>query len=271
MRLSFLGLIVLLMVNACSISTHENATAPKLQYDIKSYKLTSSPDCEADSACAVFEVSYPVFSGIDSTVAKKIQREIELSFSLGDPEAQDKTLEQEAAEFIQSYKSFTSEVTGMNQGWYFNGEAKVMVLLDTLVSISIDEEYYSGGAHGGGGKYFININPRTGSEVELSDILKAGFEVHLNKVGEAVFRREKNLKSSDNLQENGFEFPENVFKLNKNYGFRPDAIIFFFNNYEIGPYAAGTTEILIPYNEILDWLITNPIQRQAFSEHHSQL
>lgn len=263
MRISFLGIVVVAAVNACSVSTHETVTAPGLGYDIRSYKLTSSPDCDTVSTCAVFEVSYPVFSGIDSAVAEKIQREIELSFSLGDPEALDKTLEQEATEFIEEYKSFTAEVTGMDQGWYFNGEAHVDLLLDTLLSISIDEEYYSGGAHGGGGKYFINLNPQSGDKVNLSNILKPGFEKQLSSLGEALFRKERELGPADNLQENGFEFPENMFKLNENYGFGPEGITFFFNSYEIGPYALGTTEVLIPYKDILDWLITKPVQNQA--------
>jgi hypothetical protein len=44
------------------------------------------------------------------------------------------------------------------------------------------------------------------------------------------------------------------FTLNDNYGFRKEGIVFFYNVYEIGSYAEGPTEILIPYERLEGWL-----------------
>jgi hypothetical protein len=66
------------------------------------------------------------------------------------------------------------------------------------------------------------------------------------------------LLDTASLLEHGFEFPRNKFKLNDNYGFTRDGIVFVFNSYEIASYAEGPTEIIIPYKKIRDWLNTNP-------------
>lgn len=257
-RLVVLALVGLNALASCSTTKEQKAGT--IGYEMKTFALASRPDCTGDSACAEFEVTYPVFEGIDTVVAGKINRELELVFSLGDPEAETKTLQQVATEFIESYKSFAGEFPDVEQGWFFRGEARVNLLFDTLISISIDEEYYTGGAHGGSGKYFININPVSGKAVTLSSLLKPGFEAALTGAGEKIFRSEKELAADADLLENGYEFPDNQFRLNSNYGFTTEGIVFFFNNYEIAAYAAGPTEVLIPYSEILDWLWVKPAQ-----------
>jgi hypothetical protein len=247
------------------ISVFTSCTSPKeekslIGYEMKTYRLTSRPGCDGDSACAEFEVSYPIFTGIDSVISQKINRELELVFSLGDPEAETKTLVQEATEFVESYKTFTSEVPDVDHGWFFHGEARVNILTDTLITIRIDEQYYTGGAHGGGGRYFVNINPATGNKVELGSIFKPGFEAQLAKAAEAAFRKNRELSPEADLLENGFEFPDNRFRLNDNYGFTTDGVVFFYNSYEIASYAAGPSEVFVPYSEVLDWLKFKPVQ-----------
>ena len=239
---------------------------PRIGYDMKTYRLTSRPGCDGDSACAEFEVSYPVFSGIDSAISRKITRELELIFSLGDPEAETKNLVHEATEFVESYKTFTSEVPdAADHGWFFHAGTSVNVLTDTLIAMSVDEQYYTGGAHGGGGRYFVNINPATGNKVELTSIFKPGFEAELEKAAEAAFRKQRELSPEADLLESGFEFPDNRFRLNDNYGFTTDGVVFFYNSYEIAPYAAGPSEVLIPYTEVLDWLKFKPAQNKPES------
>jgi hypothetical protein len=254
------------LVVVAGLAVLTSCSSPKEQksqigYEMKTYRLTSRPGCDGDSACAEFEVSYPIFTGIDSAKSRKIARELELIFSLGDPDADTKTLVEEATEFVESYKTFTSEVPGVNHGWFFHAEARVNILTDTLISISIDEQYYTGGAHGGGGRYFVNINPATGSKVELQTILKPGFEGQLVKAAEAAFRKQRELSPEADLLENGFEFRDNRFHLNDNYGFTPEGVVFFYNSYEIAPYAAGPSEVFISYSEILDWLKFKPVQK----------
>jgi hypothetical protein len=154
---------------------------------------------------------------------------------MGDPDAEDKSVQQIATEFIANYNEFTREFSDSGQGWFYQGQARVNVLLDTLISLSVDEEYYTGGAHGGNGRYFINVDPRTGKEYTRNDFFNPAFESELHRTGEVEFRRQRQLADTASLQQNYFEFPENTFRLNENFGWTPEGIVFYFNNYEIAP------------------------------------
>lgn len=238
---------------SCSQVTQETREIPSVSYDMKTFRVSSSPGCKADT-CAFFEMKYPEFIGMDTTLAKKLKREIDLSFSLGDPEAEDKTINQVASEFINAFKQFKKEFGDRQVGWFYKGNARVNVLTDSLLSISLDQESYTGGAHGSATRHFINVNPRTGKKIEVSDILKAGFENTLLQSAEKAFRNAREMSDSSTYRFNDIQFPEGKFQLNDNFGFAPDGIIYYWNPYEITSYAQGPTEIFIPYEEIKDWL-----------------
>lgn len=256
-RFLFLGLGALLLT-ACGSLTQETPVESELRYEMTTYKITSAPDCEDQTNCAVYEVSYPLFSGIDTVVSARVQSLIDRSFAMGDPDAEDKSLQQVAAGFIASYNEFTSEFADSGQGWFYQGQARVNVMLDTLISLSIDEEYYTGGAHGGTGRYFINVDPRSGKEYTSKDFFNPAFDGELHKSGEEIFRRQRQLADTASLQQNYFEFPDNAFRLNENFGWTPEGVVFFFNNYEVAPYAAGPTEVFIPMETVKGWLRNKP-------------
>nr|MCU0409966.1 RsiV family protein [Bacteroidales bacterium] len=77
-----------------------------------------------------------------------------------------------------------------------------------------------------------------------------GYENELNNTAEKIFRAEKQLSPDANLESEGFWFEGNKFYLNKNFGIKNDGLVFYFNSYEIAPYAMGPTEIKIPYATI---------------------
>jgi len=70
------------------------------------------------------------------------------------------------------------------------------------------------------------------------------------------------LKPDENLEEAGFWFNEGNFKLNDNFLITTDGLKFFFNSYEIGPYAIGTTELLIPFSRIKNILKDNSVLKK---------
>lgn len=156
--------------------------------------------------------------------------------------------------FIEDYLNFSSEIPDAASGWHYSAEIAVEVLTDTLLSLSTAEEFYTGGAHGGNGMYFININPVTGADFTLSNLLKPGYEGALTTLGEKIFRSVRELPDTSSLSENYFEFPDDKFALNQNYGFTTEGIVFYYNSYEIAPYASGPTRVLIPYSEIKEWV-----------------
>jgi hypothetical protein len=88
----------------------------------------------------------------------------------------------------------------------------------------------------------------------LDNFFKPGYNDVLTNLGNKIFRQARQLADTASLSDNYFEFPEDKFQLNKNYGFKKEGIVFFYNSYEIAPYAAGPTEVVIPYEELKEWV-----------------
>ena len=95
------------------------------------------------------------------------------------------------------------------------------------------------------------------SITELKNIFKPNFEEELRKLGEDQFRLVRDLSQDEDLGEAGFWFDDNKFSLNDNFALTEDGIRFFYNSYEIAPYALGTTDITISYDSIKNLLISN--------------
>ena len=229
----------------------EEAPAPAFTYELANFRVESEGGCRADSSrCASYEVSYPLFKGLDSAVVKSLMQQIDASVSMGNPEAQGESMETIGKKFVSDFDEFREEMPDYGMGWYYEARVDVEILTDTLLSLSVKEEYFTGGAHGGHGTYFININPRTGAEFTLANYFKPQFEEPLRQIGDRMFRREHEIADTASLQENMFEFADDRFHLNDNYGFTRDGLVFYYNNYEIAAYAAGPTEVRISYDSL---------------------
>jgi hypothetical protein len=246
---------LLLAIAFFSCENKKEAEETPVSFEMQTFRVESKGGCNADTLqCAYFEVNYPEFSGLDSGVVKILRQKIDAAVSLGNPESQGQSMKQIGETFIQDYDDFKSEIPEAFGGWHYTAEVNVEVLTDSLLSLSVNDEYYTGGAHGGSGVYFININPKTGAEFTLDNFLKPGYDDALTALGNRAFRQTRQLADTASLSENYFEFPEDKFQLNKNYGFKKEGIVFFYNSYEIAPYAAGPTEILISYEDVKDWI-----------------
>ncbi len=249
-------LLIVGFIGFCFVgcSRRDEDKKAKISYEMKNFKVESEGGCKADTlSCASFEVSYPVFSGLDSSVAKVITREIDASVAMNNPENEGGTIKQIGEGFISDFQEFKADMEDQPLGWHYKATVDVGVTADTLISLSVTEEYYTGGAHGGYGKYFINLRPSTGETFTLANYFKPGFEQPVTKIAEGVFRRVRELADTASLTENMFEFPDGQFVLNKNYGFTKEGVVFYYNNYEIASYAAGPTEVVVPYEALKDW------------------
>lgn len=249
------GFVFLLGGILFSCGTPTEKKEKPISFEMKTLRMESKGGCSSDTLqCAYFEVLYPEFSGIDTSVLKIINRRLDEAVSLGNPESQGQSMREIGQIFIQDYDEFKSEIPDAFGGWHYLAKVTVEVLTDSLLSLSVNDEYYTGGAHGGSGMYFINVNPKTGAEFTLDNLLRADYQEALTNLGNKIFRETRELADTASLSDNYFEFPEDRFELNKNYGFKKEGIVFYYNNYEIAPYAAGPTEILIPYEDLSDWL-----------------
>jgi hypothetical protein len=235
---------------SCSTQKEEKIGVEHQSYEMRTFRVESTGGCANDSsACASYEVTYPVFAGLSQPVLDSITRKMYIALDPGNPGSSSRSFDSMGAEFIKDYEEFHADFSDSPMGWYFDGEVEVDSISSTLICLIASNSYYTGGAHGGYGTYFINVDPSDGTKVALDDRFRPGFEEPLRQIGERLFNEAH--MSDDSISSEGFsyEFPDG-FALNDNYGFTREGLRFVYNIYEIAPYAAGSQEIVIPYERI---------------------
>jgi hypothetical protein len=235
---------------ACSTQKEEKVVVEYPAYEMRTFRVESEGGCANDSsACASYEVTYPVFAHLSQAVLDSITKKMHIALDPGNPGSSSRSFDSMGAEFVKDYEQFHADFSDSPIGWFFDGEVEVDSMSSTLICLVASSSYYTGGAHGGYSTYFINIDPSDGTKITLKDRFKEGFEGPLRQVGERLFN-EANMPD-DSIASEGFSYEfSDGFALNDNYGFTREGLRFVYNIYEIAPYAAGSQEIVIPYERI---------------------
>ena len=247
---TLLLIFVFALVASCDQS-NSSAENSLISYEMKSFSrkecIGDSDNQEENKRCVSITVNYPEIQ--DTPVAdmreklnKRLQSNI-LSSITEENDPQD--IEHMAYQFIQDFKK---EETAVN--WGFQKDISVSLNTPQIISFKIEDTLYTGGAHEEYNVAFINIDLDIMKDADLDDLLLPSYEAELNLAGEKIFRRHFDLSPNADLKAAGFTFENNTFTLNDNFGITKRGLIFYFNLYEVAPYAMGSIDILIPYNQI---------------------
>lgn len=259
-------LLYLVTLTACDISALSGAKATEsLQIKRIEIKKQGGKHCieqsgtgtqdtaVEDERCVRIRFVYPeVSSSKAPAVAEKINTFILKSLLAGlqsesdDDDKPAPTLEAFAQQFIDDYESDPNTYNS----WYLDLAAGVDYSNRDLLSLTVAEEGYTGGAHSFSGARFYVLDLKKGNPVTLPQLLNAEYQTELNVVGEKIFRAERGLPTGTSLEDEGFWFENNTFQLNDNFGVRQEGLVFLFNPYEVAPYAMGPTEFQIAYEDI---------------------
>ncbi len=225
---------------------------PDIQYEMRTMEQETGNEDDSSSAYAVIKIAYPEVTKAGRDTVKGLLNQYIYCFindQFNDSLCQ-YTIEGHMGSFIDEYEKFKSFVPDSKQRW--EDRKTIAVLTDTLgiFSIGLSSYSYTGGAHSNSAKYFANFNAFNGDYIRLGDVLTEGFLDPLTDIAEKVFRDMKKLKPQDSLDTSGYVFEDNQFALNENYLLTDRSLVFFYNNYEIAPYASGTTKLVIPYQLI---------------------
>lgn len=121
------------------------------------------------------------------------------------------------------------------------------------VELDVNSWSYTGGAHGNGYSSYFLIDKKSGRELGVEDFFSDLDK--LNAVAESYFRTMEELPEDMSLEEAGYYFQDGIFSVNNNFFFTDKSVVFYFNTYEIGPYAGGPTELEVPLTELASILI----------------
>ena len=204
-------------------------------------------DCgdKPDSSCTVVKIKYPVFVDADKlndTVTKKLT-------GLFGVFQTDISLKDMSEHFLSTYTEFKRKHKKSPIFYTLNSSAKVVRQDSSLTTLEVNSYTFQGGAHGGSYVYFINWDTKADKNLALEDILINGYKDKLTSIADTIFRKEEKLSDTASLADNYF-FKGNKFTLNRNFLITPLGLRFLYNIYEIKPYAAGSTDVFIPYTQL---------------------
>lgn len=223
-----------------------------LTFQKKSLVKKAGENCDtADYDCSIIALDVVRASGpkkpsenINSVVDKHI-------ISLISTQENDtiSNLEALSEKFLNDYRE-AAENFSEEPPWEAYVDQKISLQSDSLVSIAVITEIFSGGAHGYKTLTFLNLDPVTGKELSKNDIFEEDFLPYV----EQRFRQEQNIPEDENINSTGFWFENETFNLPENIGFSEEKVILVYNSYEIAPYASGDIVLEIPIEEVRSFI-----------------
>jgi len=164
--------------------------------------------------------------------------------------------EKKALDFKKETEKAVKEVIveSKKEGWplrtgsvYTEFEAQIND--NKTMNIAVTYYQYTGGAHGYSYKETVNLDLENEKELSLKELF-AGSDTYLQVLTDEILKEMH--KQKDDL------FPETLenFKASDDLKFylTDDAIVFYFDPYEVGPYASGIVEFKVPYDSLRDVL-----------------
>lgn len=231
-------------------STESNQTLkiPKEMVEVR-FK-TKSGSYEADDGTEVlkYKIIYPEVT-IDGKeeIAKKINNDIE-SYKTAYDTAISQMLETAKSDYEFMKSEDDMEYHAYSMECRFNLQRND----ENVLSFTLLDSNYTGGAHGNYGSTGINYSVVSGDKITMNN-LSNDTQAFQEKASEYLYALSKTSGYKERLFE-GYDkqlLTDSLFMEGKWY-FGNEGIIFFADPYMLGPYAAGTIEFAIPYEELPD-------------------
>lgn len=247
--------LLLLCLMACEFGQKNrqlppDAEPPALQgtfveYEIREIDQRGGP-CEIDTTstrCIDFDISYPaILKGAPAQVLDIMNTNIQkgiLEYAFEGGKTQD--FRSLIGEIKSEYETVIQDFPEYNTAWQLEIKSDIIFQDSLYVSVASTIYTYTGGAHANTFQVYRSYDLQTGEVIGLADILEAGYELDLNEAAELEFRMAKQIPPSRDLDDEGYFFNGNRFQLNENFAILNKSLLFYFNPYEIAPYALGGT------------------------------
>lgn len=141
-----------------------------------------------------------------------------------------------------------------DMGSYYEVGDSVFYKSNQFISIQFYEHsYFSGAAHPNNSSFTVNFDLENIKEITLNDLLTSGWVNKISDICIAAIKEQKSvppgteddwIKSGAGPEEGNFS----VFNITK------EGLVITFITYQVGSYAEGPTEVLIPYKSISDMI-----------------
>jgi len=243
--------VLFVLIISCQEKKSEQVNTQSLPSIIIKEILVSSDNCDPESSnCTYVHLEYPEYS--DSTKGQLNQiitdkmKVIAADYFRED--AIEGTFEYIAELFIRDFEDFKVDFPAYQFGWYVKIFAEIIYESEKLISLRIDSESFTGGAHPNSSTSLYVIDIQSYKELTTSDIISD--TTKFKQILEQEFRKVKGMREDQSFADVGFYINDGDFLLNDNIGITETSVIVQFNPYEIAPYSEGATTLEIDQNKL---------------------
>ncbi|MBK7868889.1 MAG: DUF3298 and DUF4163 domain-containing protein [Ignavibacteriales bacterium] len=232
-----LKLSIILAIFTLSLS------AQSLQYKMETFAKAYSGKNNQKDTIFQMQISYPVFYGDTSVgqIANKMNSTIQTAI-FGEATGGSNELYNGFLQIVQEDED-SSYFTGY---WTYSTDVSVVYSQESLISLFLFHDEYLGGAHPNSYCVGMNFDIRTGEPIVQSDLFIPASDDELNRLGEQIVRKEREIPENQTLSEYGYWFENDKFLLNGNFIVKADGLNYTFVPYEVGPYVLGYTDVFSP-------------------------
>ena len=245
-----------LLFTACKKETEktENTTetvvteTPALAFATKDYSQRSKVGCR-DTLCTYVRISVPEASGIPAvsdSINNKIFHVARSIVYFGEKPTNAKSYNELMTSFIKSYEELKKDFAE-SFPWEAKIKARVDYQSDSIINIKLNNYMFTGGAHGYEGNRSLIFNAKSGRSLTYDQIFKD--KKAFMAFAEKKFREKYKIPTGKSINITGMMFENDKFILPQNIFYTDKGLHLFYNPYEVGSFADGSKEILIPYSE----------------------
>ncbi len=250
---SCVGMIAIVLMLWTSCGTKDQASQKKNGLSAES-SLFSKRDCvdEAKGACAGFIVSYPIFSGHDSVLVKALNQSVQefivsavggngqLPFAVA--------LDSASQQFFEMFRADVKERPEMALEYTTELKDTIPFLNSRVATVQMDGYSYTGGAHGNPFTMLVSYDlTKEAKPLEITDLISDTTAV--KPALEKAYKLSKGLQETDPLSEVVYAEIKQI-PLPAQIAIVANGVVFFYNAYEIAPYAVGSSAVLLTWEQL---------------------
>ena len=161
--------------------------------------------------------------------------------------------------YISSNEVIYKESMASSFNWQSMKFLHILMNSSHILCLYIDHYAFTGGAHGLQTRDYTTVNLWTGKEIKLRDVIKEDSETRLGTLISDKIHEMNSIPTAQSLKDAGF-FTDTI-KPNDNFYITPDGIGFWYNQYDVASYAAGSIDVFLTFRELKDILNTSGVLR----------
>jgi hypothetical protein len=237
------------------VSTEEEVYAPEIIKGKVTKSLTAGETAEISSIYFEFykidDKSPNYLKSVNELISKTVQNDFEEEEKL---DITSNLTKNYFANILADFKKSFLEVGDEFMPWSIIDSIHINDSKANFVHLESFTYSFTGGAHGNGYEGHYLVSKETGKSLNLSDVINN--QKKINSLVDQYFRKSQGLSANESLEDAGW-FIEGRLKANNNFYFTDNNLVFVYNSYEIGPYAAGAPIVEIPISKIKPLLKLN--------------